>query len=112
MTASFLPEFNAVPVRGGYRGSYRLFDSQPFRFIPGCEPYPTAGRALEAAKDYVRERLNPPIRGEVTEARDVLGIQQWHEQRAARAAAEQEQALGAIVVKGRQVKVERRRERA
>ncbi|TPM37038.1 hypothetical protein [Mesorhizobium sp. B2-3-2] len=112
MTASFLPEFNAVPVRGGYRGSYRLFDSQPFRFIPGCEPFTTAGQALQAAKDYVRERLNPPIRGEVTEARDVLGIAQWHEQRAARQAEQQEQALGAIIVKGKQVKVERTKVRA
>lgn len=109
MTGDFLPEFNAVPVRGGYRGSYRLFDSQPFRFIPGCEPFMTAGQALNAAKDYVRERLNPPIRCEVTEAKDVLGLAEWHEQRAAREAAQQEQALGAIVVRGRQVKIERRR---
>ncbi|TPK14151.1 hypothetical protein [Mesorhizobium sp. B2-5-11] len=109
MTTSFLPEYNAVPVRGGYRGSYRLFDSQPFRFIPGCEPYPTAGQALTAAKEYVRLRLNPPIRGEVTEAKDVLGLAAWHVEKAAQRAAEQEQALGAIIVKGRQVKVERRR---
>ncbi len=108
MTGCFLPEFNAVPVRGGYRGSYRLFDSQPFRFIPGCEPYPTAGRALEAAKEYVRARLNPPIRAEITEAKDVLGLASWHLEKAAQRAAEQEQALGAVIVRGRQVKVERR----
>ena len=108
MTGCFLPEFKTVPVRGGYRGSYRLFDSQPFRFIPGCEPYPTATQALTAAKDYVRERLNPPIRGEVTEAKDVLGLSAWHLEKAAQRAAEQEQALGAIVVRGRTVKIERK----
>ncbi|MCA0032729.1 hypothetical protein [Mesorhizobium sp. B263B2A] len=109
MSSDFLPEYTAVPVRGGYRGSYRLFCGQPFRFIPGCEPYPTAGRALEAAKEYVRIRLNPPIRSEITEAKDVLGLASWHLEKAAQRAAEQEQALGAIVIRGRSVKIERKR---
>jgi hypothetical protein len=112
MTGSFLPEFKEIPVRGGYRASYRLFDSQPYRFIPGKEVFATAGQAITAAKDYVRARLNPPIRGEVTEPCDVLDVRAWHEQKAAQRAAEQEQALGAIIIKGRAVKVERTKVRA
>ncbi|TIN80723.1 hypothetical protein [Mesorhizobium sp.] len=112
MTASFLPEFKVVPVPGGYRGSYRLFEDKPFRLIPGAEQHPTAGQALNAAKAYVRERLNPPIRGEITEARDVLGLHQWHAERAAREAARQEEVLGGVIVKSRTVVIERRKVRA
>jgi hypothetical protein len=88
-----------------------LFSDRPFRLIPGAEKFASAGQAITAAKDYVRARLNPPIRGEVTEPCDVLGLAHWHEQKAAQRAAEQEQALGAIVVKGRAIIVERRKER-
>lgn len=112
MSASFLPEFKVVPVPGGYRGSYRLFEDKPFRLIPGAENHPTAGQALNAAKAYVRERLNPPIRGEITEARHVLGLHQWHEERAAREAARQEEVLGGVIVKSRTVLIERRKVRA
>ncbi|TPN44439.1 hypothetical protein FJ981_27985 [Mesorhizobium sp. B1-1-4] len=108
MTGDFLPEFKIVPAKGGgYLASYRLFDGVPFKLIPG-DVKATAGQALNAAKDYVRQKLNPPIRREIA-AKDVLGVQQWHEARAARQAEQQEQALGAIIVKGKQVKVERRR---
>ncbi|MER8532097.1 hypothetical protein NKH61_05275 [Mesorhizobium sp. M1005] len=112
MSASFLPEFKVVPVSGGYRGSYRLFEDKPFRLIPGAENHPTAGQALNAAKAYVRERLNPPIRGEITEARDVLGLTQWHAERAAREAARQEEVLGGVIVKSRTVLIERKKVRA
>jgi hypothetical protein len=112
VTGDFLPEFKIVPAKGGgYLASYRLFDGVPFKLIPGGIK-DTAGQALNAAKAYVRVRLNPPIRCEVTEAKDVLGIAQWHEERAARQAEQQEQALGAIIIKGRQVKVERAKVRA
>lgn len=107
MTDSFLPEFKLMPAKGGgYRCTYRLFEGKPFVLIPG-EIKTTAGQALNAAKAYVRLKLNPPIRAEVA-ARDVLGLKQWHEERAARQAEQQEQALGAIIIKGRQIKVERR----
>lgn len=112
MNGDFLPEFKTMPAKaGGYRGMYRLFDGKPFRLIPGL-PSDTAGQALAAAKEYVCAKLNPPIRAEQAEPCDILGIAAWHEEKAAQRAAEQEQALGAIIVKGRQVKVERRRERA
>jgi hypothetical protein len=107
MSADFLPEFRTVPMPGGgYRGCYRLFVGKPFRLIPG-EAKETAGQALTAAREYVRAKLNPPIRSEIA-VKDVLGVQQWHEERAARQAEQQEQALGAIIVKGRQIKVERK----
>jgi hypothetical protein len=107
VTDGFLPEFKLMPAKGGgYRCTYRLFDGKPFVLIPG-EAKTTAAQALNAAKAYVRAKLNPPIRREIA-AKDVLGIAQWHEQRAARQAEQQEQALGAIIIKGRQIKVERR----
>jgi hypothetical protein len=110
--SDFLPEYHYLPVLGGYRASYRLFADRPFRLIPGAEKFATASQAITAAKDYVRARLNPPIRGEVTEPCDVLDVRAWHEQKAAQRAAEQEQALGAIIIKGRAVKVERAKVRA
>lgn len=108
----FLPEYHYLPVAGGYMASYKLFAGHPFRLIPGGKKFESAGQAISAAKEYVRARLNPPIRGEITEARDVLGIAAWHEQKAAQRAAEQEQALGAIVVRSKTVIVERRKARA
>lgn len=112
MTGDFLPDYWFLPVPGGYRASYRLFADHPFRLIPGAEKFATAGQAIEAAKAYVRERLNPKIRGEVTEARDVLGLTQWHVDRAAREAQSQEAVLGGVIVKSRTVKIERRKVKA
>jgi hypothetical protein len=107
MTDGFLPEFKLMPAKGGgYRCTYRLFDGKPFVLIPG-EAKDTAAQALNAAKAYVRAKLNPPIRREIA-VKDLLGVAEWHEQRAARQAEQQEQALGAIIIKGRQIKVERR----
>jgi hypothetical protein len=80
MTDGFLPEFKLMPAKGGgYRCTYRLFDGKPFVLIPG-EAKSTAAQALNAAKAYVRAKLNPPIRREIA-VKDVLGIAQWHEQR-------------------------------
>ncbi|TPM53258.1 hypothetical protein FJ959_22270 [Mesorhizobium sp. B2-2-4] len=108
MTGDFLPEFKLMPAKGGgYRCTYRLFEGKPFVLIPG-EAKETAGQALNAAKAYVRAKLNPPIRCEAA-VKDALGVAQWHEQRAAHQAEQQEQALGAIIIRGRQVKVERKR---
>lgn len=110
---AFLPDYGSLPVNGRYRPMYRLFASERWRYVRKdgapveCD---TAGQAIEAAKACVRRILNPAIyseRAAVTE--DVLGVAAWHEQRAARAAQDQESALGAVIVKGRQVKVERRR---
>ncbi|RWF44277.1 MAG: hypothetical protein EOS65_02560 [Mesorhizobium sp.] len=108
MTGDFLPEFKIVPAKGGgYLGSYRLFDGKPFKLIPG-EAKGTASQALNAAKDYVRAKLNPPIRAEQADSDpDIIG--DWYTQRAARQAEQQEAALGAIIVKGKAVRVERRR---
>jgi hypothetical protein len=110
VTGDFLPEFKILPAKGGgYLASYRLFEGKPFRLIPG-EVKETASQALTAAKDYVRSKLNPPIRCEKAEpSADTLGVADWHEQRAARQAEQQEQALGGVIVKGRTVVVERRR---
>lgn len=112
MSPDFLPDYGSMPYRGGYRATYKLFAERPFRLIPGAEIFATAGQAEKAAKEYVRVRLNPPIRAEITEAKDVLGLASWHIEKAAQRAAEQEQALGAIVVRSKTVIVERRKARA
>lgn len=108
--ADFLPEYTYLPIGALYRPAYRLFVGQPLHLVPSVEPCVTVSAAINAAKDYVREKLNPPIRVEHAEmVADVLGVDAWHQERAERRARDQEQVLGAIVIKGRQVKVERRR---
>lgn len=109
MTDGFLPEFKIMPAKGGgYLALYRLFEGKPFVIIPGGARE-SATKALNAAKEYVRAKLNPPIRCEKAEPTAALGVADWHEQRAARQAEQQEQALGGVIVKGRTVVVERRR---
>ena len=107
MTGGFLPEFKVMPAKGGgYLALYRLFEGKPFVIIPGGS-WESATKALNAGKEYVRAKLNPPIRAEKAEA-DTLGRSQWHEERAARQAEQQEQALGGIISRGRMIKIERR----
>lgn len=111
MNGDFLPEFKLVPAKsGGYLCSYRLFDGKPFRLIPG-EAKETAGQALNAAKAYVREKLNPPIRTEQAPEPepDALNVTGWHVDRAARAAEAQERTLGGVISRGKLVVVERRK---
>lgn len=108
MSRTFLPKAHYLALGGTYRPMFRYYKESPWALVPGAAPCATAGQALAAADAYMEQRLNPTIRSEVTEARDVLGIAQWHEERAARQAEQQEQALGAIIIKGRQIKVERR----
>lgn len=112
MSGEFLPDYSHMPWNGRYRPLFKLFATERWRYVRKdgapveCD---TASQAIEAAKACVRRILNPTIYAEkAAVAEDVLGVAQWHEQRAARAAQDQEAALGAIVVKGRQVKVERR----
>lgn len=113
MSGEFLPDYSQMPWNGRYRPLFKLFASERWRYVRKngapveCD---TASQAIEAAKACVRRILNPTIYAEqAAVAEDVMGVAAWHEQRAARAAQDQEAALGAIVVKGRQVKVERRR---
>lgn len=110
MKGDFLPEYTMVPAGALYRPAYRLFVGQPLHLVPGVEPCVSVSAAVNAAKAYVREKLNPPIRVQHADiVTDVLGVDAWHQERAEQRARDQEQVLGAIVVKGRQVKVERRR---
>ncbi|WP_018428235.1 hypothetical protein [Hoeflea sp. 108] len=113
MSGEFLPDYSHMPWNGRYRPLFKLFATERWRYVRKdgapveCD---TAGQAIEAAKECVRRILNPTIYSERTAVvEDVLGVAAWHEQRAARAANDQEAVLGAIVVKGRQVKIERRR---
>jgi hypothetical protein len=112
MSGEFLPDYSQMPWNGRYRPLFKLFASERWRYVRKdgapveCD---TASQAIEAAKACVRRILNPTIYSErAAVAEDVLGVAAWHEERAARAAQDQETALGAVIVKGRQVKVERR----
>ena len=113
MSDEFLPDYSQMPWNGRYRPLFKLFASERWRYVrKDGEPVEcdTAGQAIEAAKACVKRILNPAIYAErAAIAEDVLGVAAWHEERAARTAQDQEAALGAIIVKGRQVKVERRR---
>ena len=104
---TFLPKAHYMPWRGQYRPMFRRFKESPWELVPKAAPCATAGQAIAAAEAYLEQVLNPPIRAEKAEA-DTLGRTQWHIERAQRAAEQQEQALGAVIVKGRAIKVERR----
>jgi hypothetical protein len=111
MTRTWFPEAHYMPDMGQYRPMYRWYRENPWRLVPGEARYPTAGRAIAAAKDWLASRLNShPGEGAPEPANDdPLGVAAWREERAGRAAQDQQQALGAIIVKGKQVQVEKRR---
>jgi hypothetical protein len=113
MSDDFLPEFKVMQAKcGGYRGMYRLFCGKEFKLIPGAAKA-TASQAMSDVKEYVRLKLNPPIRAEKKAPEpDTLGRAQWHEQRAAVEAERQERVLGAVIIRGKPVAIERRRVRA
>lgn len=110
MSRTFLPKAHYMPWHGEYRPLYRWYSEQPWTLVPGGLSYPTAKKAIDAADEFLARGLNPVIRCEkAAETADPFGLAEWHEQRAAKAANDQEAVLGAVIVKGRQVKVERRR---
>lgn len=109
MTRTWLPKSHYMPWAGQYRPTYRWYVEQPFALVPGGQSFPTASQAIAAADEYLANAMNKQIRGTVTEPCDILGLASWHLEKAAQRAAEQEQALGAVIVRGRQVRVERRR---
>lgn len=110
-TPDFLPDYNQMPWQGRYRPLFKLFSTDGWKFVRRdgqpieCD---TAHQAIEAAKECVRRILNPEIRAEKAEqVADILGVEQWRRERAGQAAGDQEAVLGALIVKGRQVRVER-----
>lgn len=108
MSRTFLPKAHYMPWRGQYRPMFRFYKESPWTLVPKAEPCETAGAALAAADAYLEQKLNPPIRAEQAPADpDIIG--DWYTQRAARQAEQQEAALGGIIIKGRQVTVERRK---
>ncbi|MER8827211.1 hypothetical protein NKH73_14075 [Mesorhizobium sp. M0938] len=114
--AEFLPDYSTMQINGRYRPLFKLFCSDGWRYVRKdgapveCE---TASQAIEAAKECVKHILNPPIRAEQVEVvADVLGVAAWHRERAGQAARDQQEAFGALIVKGRQIVVEKRRARA
>ncbi|TPJ70476.1 MULTISPECIES: hypothetical protein [unclassified Mesorhizobium] len=113
MTRDFLPEYSQMPRGSRYLALYRLFAGSGWKYVRKdgapveCD---TASQAIEAAKECVKRILNPEIRSEqAAVVEDVLGVEAWQRARAGQAAEIQESALGAIIIRGRQVKVERKR---
>lgn len=108
--SDFLPEYTFLPIDDRYRPAYRLFVGSTLHMVPGVEPQDSATKAVAVAKAYVRAKLNPPIRSEQFEAEtDVLGLDEWRLKKAGQAAEEAQATLGSIVVRGREIKVEKRR---
>lgn len=113
----FLPDYSTMTVDGHIRPLYRLFEGDCWKHVQiGGKPVrcKSRGEAIAEAKACVRRILNPEIRAEITAAEtvaDVLGIASWHEERATRAAQEQQAAFGTIFVRHKPVVVERRRSR-
>lgn len=108
---TYFPEAHYMPDgNGGYRPTYKRYLEAPYTLVPGKKVYPTVSQAKEAAVAFLIG-LQPKIRAERQESAndDPLGVSAWREQRAGRAAQDQEQALGAVIVRGRQIPVERRR---
>lgn len=115
-TPDFLPDYSSMPFNGRYRPLFKLFSTDNWKFVrENGAPVErdTAHQAIQAAKDCVRRILNPEIRAEQAEiVADVLGVEEWRRDRAAQAAGDQEAVLGAVIVRGKTVRVERRRARA
>lgn len=112
----FLPEWTFIEWKGRYRPAFRLLSNSGLKYVRKdgqpieCD---TAGQAIEAAKECVRRILNPEIQAEQAEVvADILGVDSWRRERAAQAAGDQESVLGAVIVRGKTVRVERRRARA
>ncbi|RWB29612.1 hypothetical protein [Mesorhizobium sp.] len=116
MTRDFLPEYSQMPVGSRYRPLFRLFAGSGWKYVRKdgapveCD---TASQAIEAAKECVKRILNPEIRAEQAAViEDVLGVEAWQRERAGQAARDQQDAFGALIVRGRQILVEKRRQRA
>ena len=104
-----MPKGHYLPLGDRYRPMYRWFQESPWTLVPDGGSYSTSGQAVAAADAYMAKRLNPPIRSEQAEViADVLDVNAWYRERAGQAARDQQEALGAIIVKGRQVAVEKR----
>jgi hypothetical protein len=109
---SFLPDYSTMQIDGRYRPLFRLFADSGWKYVRKdgvpveCD---TVSQAIDAAKECVKAILNPKIHAEQAEVvQDILGVDAWHRQRAGQAAQDPQAAFGAVIVKGRQVKVERR----
>jgi len=110
---TYFPEAHYMPDgNGNYRPTYRRYREDPFTLVPGRKVYATVTQAKNAAVAFLTA-CQPQIRAERIETNaDPLGLSDWQHQRAGRAALEQEKALGAIIVKGKVIKVERPGKRA
>lgn len=111
----FLPDYSSMSINGRHRPLFKLFASDGWRYVRKdgrpveCD---TPAQAITAAKECVKRILNPEIKSE--KVNDALAdeVMLWRQRRAEEAAEAQEATLGAVIVKGRQVKVERLGRRA
>lgn len=109
----FLPDYGHMPWKGRYRPMFKLFASDPWKYVRKngvpveCD---TASAAIAEAKECVKTILNPVIRSETIEAApavpDFLNPKTWNDERAERAAQEQQETFGTIFVRHKPVKVE------
>lgn len=112
----FLPRCKAVPTDKGYRPSFVRFEGERERLVPyagGPRYFPTREAAEDAAADYLRPQLNPPVVGmQISIEAEMTEYDLWKQEKAQQAEAERLRIFGgAIFSKGRAVVVERRRSR-
>lgn len=116
MTRTWFPEAHYMPYAGGYLPLHRWYVGEPFKQLPGKrEPYPTVTQAKNAARDYMAGVMDARLRADRAYEETVnkpvtdLGREEWLQDRAGRAARDQQQVLGGFIHRGRQVTVEKRR---
>lgn len=102
MTRTWLPKGWYMPWRGQYFATYRWHMEDSFAQVPGKKAYATAGQAINAADEYLAAAMSKHIRTEQASSPepDTLGVEDWHIDRAARAAEAQEKALGGVITRG------------
>lgn len=89
MKPDFLPEYGHMALNGQYAALYRFFTNQSWRHV--CDPstrkpvlFSSVARAIEAAKEHVRVKLNPDVKvmqpapdDDDKDLEVVLGLEQW-----------------------------------
>jgi hypothetical protein len=116
---TYQPETNVLPISGKYRPMYRLYPHERWRLIRKdkkpveCD---TAYQAKKIAEEMVDAIVNPAHL--IDDEPQPLGdIEEWRRLRTASVAAEKQRVFGAagptrLFIKGREIKVEKRRARA
>lgn len=112
MTGDFLPEWNCIPVRGGYVGVFKRFTTDDWHMVrdaTGVRKFATAPEAINAARELIRAELNPAIRAERAFVAEAKAFKARIDDAADLVASVFGSAPKAVYAKGRAIPVEVRR---